>query len=128
MIAALVKRVCDGENPVKVWGDGSVTLTLVFIRREDFARGLLDVAEKYPKADPLNIGADDEISVRELADMIVRLSGSRAKLGASILAQARGPAAPPLRRDEGAGADRIRGARRFAGGPREELIEPVSRP
>jgi GDP-L-fucose synthase len=78
VIAALVKRVCDGEDPVRVWGDGSVTRSFLYV--EDFARGLLEVAEKHPKADPLNIGADEEISMRELAGLIVRLSGSRAKL------------------------------------------------
>lgn len=78
VIAALVKRVCDGESPVKVWGDGSTTRSFLYV--EDFARGLLEVAEKYPMADPLNIGADDEISVRDLAALIVRLSGSKAKL------------------------------------------------
>ena len=78
VIAALVKRVCDGENPIKVWGDGSTTRSFLFV--EDFARGLLKVAEKYPKADPLNIGADDEISVRDLAALIARLAGSPAKL------------------------------------------------
>jgi GDP-L-fucose synthase len=83
VIAALVKRVCDGESPIKVWGDGSVTRSFLYV--EDFARGLLEVAEKYPNADPLNIGADDEISVRELAEMIVRLSGSRAKLVFDLL-------------------------------------------
>lgn len=78
VIAALVKRVCDGENPVKVWGDGNATRSFLYV--EDFARGLLEVAEKYPKADPLNVGADDEVSARELAELIVRLSGSGARL------------------------------------------------
>lgn len=78
MIAALVKRACDGENPVKVWGDGSVTRSFLYV--EDFARGLLEVAKKYPKADPLNIGADDEISVKDLAGLILKLAGSRAEL------------------------------------------------
>jgi GDP-L-fucose synthase len=78
VIAALVKRICDGENPVKVWGDGTTTRSFLYV--DDFARGLLEVAEKYPKADPLNIGADDEISVRGLAELIARLSGSGAKL------------------------------------------------
>jgi len=78
VIAALVKRVCDGENPVQVWGDGKTTRSFLYV--EDFARGLLDVAEKYPKADPLNIGADDEISVGGLAALIVRLAGTGAKL------------------------------------------------
>jgi GDP-L-fucose synthase len=92
VIAALVKRICDGENPVKVWGDGSATRSFLYV--DDFARGLLEVAEKYPKADPLNVGADDEISVRELAEMIVRLSGSRAKLVFDLLK----PAGQPRRR------------------------------
>ena len=92
VVAALIKRVCDGENPVKVWGDGSVTRSFLYV--EDFARGLLEVAEKYPKADPLNIGADDEIPVRELAGMIVRLSGSRAKLSFDPLK----PSGQPRRR------------------------------
>jgi GDP-L-fucose synthase len=83
VIAALVKRVCDGESPLKVWGDGSTTRSFLYV--EDFARGLLEVAEKYPNADPLNIGADDEISVRELAEMIVRLAGSRAQLVFDLL-------------------------------------------
>jgi GDP-L-fucose synthase len=78
VIAALVKRVCDGESPLKVWGDGSTTRSFLFV--EDFARGLLEVAEKYPKADPLNIGADDEISVKDLAELILELAGSKARL------------------------------------------------
>jgi GDP-L-fucose synthase len=103
VIAALVKRVCDGENPVKVWGDGSVTRSFLYV--EDFARGLLDVAEKYPKADPLNIGADDEISMRELAEMIVRLAGSRAKLTFDLLK----PAGQPRRRCDTAKAQKAIG-------------------
>jgi GDP-L-fucose synthase len=78
VIAALVKRVCDGESPLKVWGDGRTTRSFLYV--DDFARGLLEVAEKYAKADPLNIGADDEISVADLAGLILTIAGSRAKL------------------------------------------------
>jgi GDP-L-fucose synthase len=92
VIAALVKRVCDGENPVKVWGDGSTTRSFLYV--EDFARGVLEVAAKYPKADPLNIGADDEISIRDLSDMIVRLAGTGAKLSFDLMK----PSGQPRRR------------------------------
>lgn len=78
VISALVKRVCDGENPVKVWGDGSSTRSFLYV--EDFARGVLEVAEKYPQADPLNIGKDEEISVADLARAIIRLAGTGAKI------------------------------------------------
>ncbi|MDE2142034.1 MAG: NAD-dependent epimerase/dehydratase family protein [Elusimicrobia bacterium] len=92
VIAALVKRVCDGENPVKVWGDGSTTRSFLFV--EDFARGVLEVGAKYPKGEALNIGADDEISVRELAEMIIRLAGTKARLSFDLLK----PSGQPRRR------------------------------
>jgi GDP-L-fucose synthase len=100
VIAALVKRVCDGENPVRVWGDGKTTRSFLYV--EDFARGILDVAEKYPKADPVNIGADDEISVADLAALIVKLSGlpSRLKFDPSK------PSGQPRRRCDVAKAER----------------------
>jgi GDP-L-fucose synthase len=78
VIAALVKRVCDGENPLRVWGDGRSTRSFLYV--EDFARGVLEVAENYAKADPLNLGADEEISVKDLAALIVSLAKSPAKI------------------------------------------------
>lgn len=92
VIAALVKRVCDGEDPVLVWGDGSTTRSFLYV--DDFARGLLETAEKWPKADALNIGADDEISVKDLAATIVRLAGT----GAELVFDPSKPAGQPRRR------------------------------
>lgn len=78
VIAALVRRVCEGESPLKVWGDGRATRAFLYV--EDFARGLLEVAEKYPKADPVNIGSSQEVSVKELARAVLRAAGHDAKL------------------------------------------------
>ena len=78
VIPALIKRVVDGESPLKVWGDGSATRSFVYVT--DFARGVLETAERYAKADPLNIGADEEISVGDLARAIVRLAGTGARV------------------------------------------------
>lgn len=78
VIAALVRRVCRGEKPLKVWGDGKATRAFLYV--EDFARGLLDVAEKYPKADPVNIGSSREVSVKELARAVLRAAGHDARL------------------------------------------------
>ena len=74
VIAALVRRVCRGENPLKVWGDGTSTRAFLYV--EDFARGLLDVAEKYPKADPVNIGSEKEVSIKDLAKAVLRAAGA----------------------------------------------------
>ena len=74
VIAALVRRVCMGENPLKVWGDGKSTRAFLYV--DDFARGLLAVAEKYPKADPVNIGSSEEISIKDLAQAVLRAAGA----------------------------------------------------
>lgn len=75
VIAALVRRACEGESPLKVWGDGKATRAFLYV--EDFARGLLEVAEKYPKADPVNIGSSDEISIKDLAKAVLRAAGAQ---------------------------------------------------
>ena len=74
VIAALVRRVCEGERPLKVWGDGKATRAFLYV--DDFARGLLDVAERYPKADPVNIGSSEEISIEDLAKAVLRAAGA----------------------------------------------------
>lgn len=77
VVAALVKRVCDGkEDPLVVWGDGSQTRS--FLYAEDFARGLVMAVEKYPRPDPVNIGSDEETRISDLVRAIIRICGSKA--------------------------------------------------
>ena len=78
VIAALIRRVVRGEDPVLVWGSGKATRAFLYV--EDAARGLLEVAQRYAECDPVNLGTDEEVSIGDLARMIVRLSGSKAKL------------------------------------------------
>ncbi len=78
VIPALIKRVFDGENPLRVWGDGKQTRSFLYV--EDFCRGLLLMIEKYPVADPINIGANDEISIKQLIELIVKISGKKIKV------------------------------------------------
>lgn len=73
VIPALIKRVIDGENPLVVWGDGSQSRSFLYVT--DFARGLMEVCEKYPESDVLNIGADEETTIKQIVEMIVELSG-----------------------------------------------------
>lgn len=78
VIPGLIKRIFQGENPLIVWGTGKQTRSFVYVT--DFARGLLDVCEKYPVADPLNIGSNEEISIGDLARLIVELSGKKVEI------------------------------------------------
>jgi len=78
VIPALIKRVFDGENPVNVWGSGNQTRAFLFV--EDLAEGMILAIEKYPEPDPLNIGTDNEISIKNLIEKIVKLSGKNTKI------------------------------------------------
>lgn len=78
VIPGIIRRVFKGENPLTVWGSGTQTRSFLFV--EDFARGLIEVIEKYSKADPVNIGTEEEISIGDLAKMIVKISGKNLKI------------------------------------------------
>lgn len=78
VVAALIRRVLEGENPVRVWGNGSQTRAFLYV--EDFARGLLAVTERYAECDAVNLGSDEEVGVGELVRLILRLAGSKAKV------------------------------------------------
>jgi GDP-L-fucose synthase len=76
VVAALIKKCIDakrsGERQIVVWGTG--TQTREFLHAEDCAEGILMAAERYNKPDPINLGTGQEISIRELVSMIVRLT------------------------------------------------------
>jgi len=73
VIPALIKRIFDGENPLVVWGNGEQSRAFLYV--EDFARGLIEAIEKYPVPDPINIGTDEEIKIKDLIKLILKLSG-----------------------------------------------------
>lgn len=76
---ALIRRVMDGENPVVVWGTGNQTRALV--DAEDIAKALVLLsATEQAHGQIVNIGHEREVSIRELAETIVRLSGRDVRL------------------------------------------------
>lgn len=79
---ALVKKFCDavrnGEKYVEVWGTGKATREFLYV--EDAAEGIVLAAERYDKSEPVNLGSGMEISIRELAELIKRLSGFKGEM------------------------------------------------
>ena len=73
VVPALIKKVCDDQNPLVVWGDGSATRSFIFVK--DVVKGLLLALEKYPKPDPINLGTTEEISIKDLTQLIIKLAG-----------------------------------------------------
>ena len=77
VIPALIRKFIEaqarGENQVVLWGDGTPTREFLYV--EDAAEGILLAAERYNDSEPVNLGSGMEISVRELAELIARLTG-----------------------------------------------------
>ena len=78
VIPALIKRVFDGDNPVKVWGSGNQTRAFLYV--EDLAEGMILAIEKYPIPDPINLGTDKEISIKDLINKIILIMGVNNKV------------------------------------------------
>jgi GDP-L-fucose synthase len=78
VIPGIIKRVFDGENPLIVWGTGKQTRSFIYVT--DLARGLLEITEKYAVGDPVNIGSPEEVSMADLAKLIIKSSGLATKI------------------------------------------------
>jgi len=82
VIPALIKKfleaVREEKEEVVVWGTGKPTRGFLYV--EDAAEGILLAAEKYNKSDPINLGTDLEISIKDLAELIGRLTGFKGKI------------------------------------------------
>lgn len=77
VIPALMKRILDGDDPVHIWGSGNQSR--VFVHAKDIARGMMLVTEKAPPATPINIGHDQEVTIKELFGILCKIIGKNPK-------------------------------------------------
>ncbi len=73
VIADLIRKMAGGDDEVVLWGDGSPTREFLYV--EDCVDGFVLAAERYDGAEPVNLGAGKEISIRELAELIADVVG-----------------------------------------------------
>lgn len=73
LILKCFEAIEKNDKEIVVWGTGTPTREFLYV--EDAARGIVLAAEKYNKSDPVNLGAGFEISIKELVDTIVKLTG-----------------------------------------------------
>ena len=82
VIPALIRKCLEaqerGKKEVVLWGDGSPTRE--FLYAGDAADGILTAAEFYDGSEPVNIGSGQEISIKDLAELIGRLTGFEGKI------------------------------------------------
>ncbi|HEX5370144.1 MAG TPA: GDP-L-fucose synthase [Dehalococcoidia bacterium] len=82
VIPALIKKCVDAReasiDSIEVWGSGAASREFVFA--EDAAEGIVLATERYDGADPVNIGAGFEITIRDLLALIVELTRYRGRI------------------------------------------------
>jgi len=72
VIPSIIKRICDGENPLVCWGDG--TPTRDFIHASDIADGILLCYDKKI-TEPINLGSGNGFTIKELVETISDVYG-----------------------------------------------------
>ena len=82
VIPALIRKCIEakvrGDDHIVAWGDGTPTREFLYV--EDAADGVLLASEHYNKSDPVNLGSACEISIKDLLETIVRLTGFRGEI------------------------------------------------
>lgn len=77
VIPALIKKFVEakanGASTVEVWGTGSATREFLYV--EDAAEGIVRASEAYDGQEPVNLGSGREVPIKELAEIISRLTG-----------------------------------------------------
>jgi GDP-L-fucose synthase len=77
VIPALIRKCVEakqnGKNEIVLWGDGSPTREFLFV--EDAAEAIILAVTRYDGAAPVNLGTGEEISIRDLAGLIIKEVG-----------------------------------------------------
>jgi GDP-L-fucose synthase len=77
VIPALIKKCVEakerGDQQITVWGDGSATREFLYVK--EAARGIILATQRYNGAEPVNLGAGWEISIKDLVTAVAQAAG-----------------------------------------------------
>ncbi len=77
VVPSLIRK-CYEFDKLEVWGDGSQVRDFFYVK--DFAEAVLLAAEKLETSDPVNIGSGVPVSIKELVETIVELTGFKGEV------------------------------------------------
>lgn len=82
VIPALIRKFCtaveEGSPQVEIWGTGTASREFFYVK--DCARGIALATERYDGAEPVNLGAGAEITIKDLAEKIKDMTGYQGRL------------------------------------------------
>lgn len=71
VLPALVRRVVERHDPIKVWGDGKDIKDFIYI--QDFLDGMLSAMERLTSFEPINIATGEKHTIREVLEMMLSI-------------------------------------------------------
>jgi GDP-L-fucose synthase len=82
VIPAILRKCVEAKQTnrqrITLWGDGSATREFLYV--DDAAQGIVQAIQLYDGAEPVNLGAGWEVSIRDLAQRIAVLTGFEGEL------------------------------------------------
>ncbi|WP_428249628.1 GDP-L-fucose synthase [Ferrovibrio sp.] len=78
LIARFARAAQDGQEEISIWGSGSPRREFLYV--DDLADGLVFLLRHYSGEEHVNIGTGSDVTIRELAEMLARISGWQGRL------------------------------------------------
>jgi UDP-glucuronate decarboxylase len=77
VVSNFIVQALRGED-LTLYGDGSQTRSFCYV--DDLIEGMLRMMNQSEEIGPVNLGNPEEFTVLELAELVIKLTGSRSKL------------------------------------------------
>lgn len=82
VIPALIKKFVEATEKklpeVVVWGTGKASREFLYV--DDAARAIVLAVQKYDKPEPVNIGSNNEVKIKQLVEVIGKITGFKGKI------------------------------------------------
>jgi len=77
VVSNFIVQALKGED-ITIYGDGSQTRSFCYV--SDLVRGIIDLCNHPDFPGPMNLGNDGEFTIKELAEKVIKLTGSKSKI------------------------------------------------
>jgi UDP-glucuronate decarboxylase len=84
VVSNFIVQALKGQ-PITIYGDGSQTRSFCYV--DDLVTGLIRMMENDQTIGPVNLGNPAEITVRELAERVIKMTGSSSRIEVCPLPQ-----------------------------------------
>jgi GDP-L-fucose synthase len=78
VVAALVRRFAEKQNPLEVWGDGKDIKDFIYV--DDFIDGLLEAAFTKGLTGPINIASGKDVTINNVIEYLMEITGEKKEI------------------------------------------------